>query len=107
MGRGIKWYPIEFRMKVIQDKLENGLSAQQLALKYDLSGKRIVEKWLTWYRQNGVPKQAAKNTGKKRTGRPRKVLTEETLEQKVARLEMENALLKKFHELLEEETKRK
>ena len=99
---GMKHYSIDFRLMVVKDRLENGTSAAQLVVKYDLSTDRIIRTWVNWYQKNGIPKPLS--NGKKK-GRPK--ARDETLEQKVARLEMENKLLKKFHELLREEHKRK
>jgi transposase-like protein len=99
---GMKRYSVEFRTMVINEWMNNGTPMKQLVLKYDLSTVRIIKKWLAWYREYGKPEPPA--SGKKR-GRIR--TKDETLEQRVSRLEMENDLLKKFHELLREERKRK
>jgi transposase-like protein len=87
----------------VDKHLKDGITVPQLCEQYGLHETQVKD-WCRWQRQYGLPKQL---TGKKRS-RPRTVIGEETLEQKVKRLEMENALLKKFNELLmEEETKRK
>lgn len=100
--KGMTHYPLEFRQEIVRKRFEVGNSITQLCNEYGLNHTQ-VEAWCRWQRQYGIPKQL---TGKKR-GRPR-ISGDETLEQKVKRLEMENALLKKFNELLmEEETKRK
>lgn len=100
--KGMKAYSLEFRQEVVNKHLDEGISTSQLCREYGLCETQI-KLWCRWWRQYGLPKQL---TGKTK-GRP-KATGEETLEQKVKRLEMENALLKKFNELLmEEETKRK
>jgi len=101
--KGMTHYPLEIRREVVRKHLDEGIATPQLCSEYGLHKSQITD-WCKWYRQYGVPMQL---TGKKR-GRPKTVVGEETLEQKVKRLEMENTLLKKFNELLlEEETKRK
>ena len=100
MAKGMKHYPIEFRQKVVKEHLEDGYSISYLCKEYSIHKKQI-NNWCKWTRMYGVPKQL---TGKKR-GRP--LIGVETDAAKIARLEMENALLKKFHELLREETERK
>jgi len=100
--KGMRRYPMWLRQEVVRKRVKEGQMTLQLCEEYGISATQ-VKNWCQWQRQYGEPKQ---NTGK-RIGRPREG-TEETLEQKVKRLEMENALLKKYHELLmEEETKRK
>lgn len=102
MGKGMKHYPIEFRQTVVREHSEDGLSISYLCVKYGIH-KRQINNWCKWTKEYGVPKQM---TGKQR-GRSKAESSEETLEQKVKRLEMENALLKKYRELLKEEHKRK
>lgn len=96
---GMKHYGIEFRAKIVALK-ESGVTYTQIEDEYGV-GQSQVRDWTRWTREYGTPKQI---TGKPR-GRPKKIF--ETQEQELARLRMENALLKKFHELLAEETRRK
>lgn len=99
--KGMKHYSIEFRQKIVDLHLKVGISVSQLSEEYSLNPSQI-KFWCKWFKQYGVPKQL---TGKKR-GRPTN--KEETLEQEVKRLRMENEVLKKYHELLfEEMSKRK
>ena len=95
-----KHFSLELKMQIIKE-WESGIPMSQLVLKYDLYGVRIIKRWLAWYRANGVPKRVIEEN------RGRHKNKNETIEQKVKRLEMENDLLKKFHELLKEEHKRK
>lgn len=98
--KGMKHYPIELREKLVQLRLSGEKSLTQLTKEFSIDKTQILD-WCKWKEQYGIPRQL---TGKKK-GRVRH--TVETLEEKVKRLEMENTLLKKFHELLEEEHKKK
>ena len=95
---GMTRYPIALREQVVKERLECGTTMRILMEKYNIPDKKPIKNWMTWYRLYGVPQQITNKGHKAR---------DETLEQKVKRLEMENALLKKFHELLREEHKRK
>ena len=99
--KGMKHYSLEFRRKVVSEYLEKRRSRSELCLAYDLNRTQI-QTWTRWQREFGEPK---KPPSKKPRGRPRR--GKETDKEKIARLEMENTLLKKFHELLREEHKRK
>jgi transposase-like protein len=99
--KGMSWYSIEYRLQILNEHA-NGLSFSSLSKQYNID-ERVLKRWSKWKRENGIPKQI---TGKVRKGRPR--AKPESLEEENKRLKMENALLKKFNELLmEEETKRK
>lgn len=99
--KGMKHYSIEFRQKIVDLHLKEGVSVSQLSEEYCLNPSQI-HFLCQRFRKYGTPKQL---TGKKR-GRPTN--KEETLEQEVQRLRMENEVLKKYHELLfEEMSKRK
>ena len=101
--KGMGHFPLWLRQEVVDKHIKQGIAILQLHKQYGVNTRQI-QRWCAWYRQNGIPKQM---TGK-RKGRPKLNDAEETLEQKVKRLEMENELLKKLNELLmEEETKRK
>jgi len=86
--KGMKWYAVEFREQVLKER-STGASIGALSLKYDIEIS-IIKRWDRWKRENGVPRQV---TNKIRKGRPKKII--ETDKQKIARLEMEVAVLKK------------
>jgi len=96
--KGMKHYSLEIRQEVVDKHLREGVSTWVLCKQYGIDSTQ-VQNWCRWQREYEMPKQL---TGKKR-GRPRTSGGEETLEQKIKRLEMENELLKKFNELLREE----
>jgi transposase len=87
--KGMKHYELETKLLAVQLYLEQGLTRRQVAQKLDLPRKELVEQWVRRYRREGVEGL------RKPIGRPRKYpLTQEGY---ITRLEMENALLKKFH----------
>ncbi len=100
--KGMTRYPIEFREKVAKERLEQGTSIPALQKKYGIPSQAQIVNWTSWYANNNTAKQV---TGKKK-GRPK--TNYESIEEELKFLRMENAVLKKYHELLmEEETKRK
>jgi transposase-like protein len=87
--KGMKHYDFGTKLLAVQMYLEQGRSQAEIAAELDLPRKELVEQWVHRYRREG-------ELGfHKPIGRPRKA----PLSQPgyVARLEMENELLKKFH----------
>lgn len=100
--KGMTRHPIEFREKVAKERLEQGASIPALQKKYGIKSQAQIVNWTRWYAENNTATQV---TGKKK-GRPK--TNYESIEEELKFLRMENAVLKKYHELLmEEETKRK
>ena len=96
-----------FRLKVVLDIENNGLSLVQASIKYGVSASRLSV-WLKTYRTSGIE---ALSTTKKRDrppvmGRPKKVQQPETELERLRRenqeLKTEVALLKKVKALVEE-----
>jgi transposase len=87
--QGMKHYWIETKMLAVQMYLEEGYSQQEIAQKLCLPRKELVEQWVYRYRREG------EQGFRKSIGRPRK--TQRSQEEYIARLEMENKLLKKYH----------
>jgi transposase-like protein len=87
--KGMKHYDFDTKLLAVQMFLNQGCSQAEIAAELDLPRKELVEQWVHRYRREG-------ELGfHKLIGRPRKVpLSQPSY---VARLEMENALLKKFH----------
>jgi transposase len=90
--KGSKDYDIETKKQAIRMFMKEGLSYQEITRILSIRDPKRVKRWVFLYREGG--EEALK---KPRRGRPRKQKGEETLEQKVKRLEMENDLLKKYH----------
>jgi len=87
--KGMKHFSKETKLLAVRLCLEAGKTHQQAAEELGLPRAELVEAWVRRYRREG-------QQGFDRTiGRPRK--TPETQAAYVARLEMENALLKKYH----------
>ena len=93
--KGMKPYPLEVKLEAVRLFLEEGLTKAEIRKRLGLTKGR-VQTWVRIYRREGP-------TGlNKPQGRPRKE-GQESLEEKVARLEMENELLKKLHAELRKE----
>jgi transposase len=87
--KGMRHYELETKLRAVQLYLEQGYTQSQIAQQLDLPRKELVEQWVHRYRREGV------QGFRKPIGRPRKSpLSQEGY---IARLEMENALLKKYH----------
>ena len=89
---GMKHYALALKLEAVRLHKEEGKSYQEITelLKIQDSGR--VEKWLREYRAKGDA-AFGRGPGKKK-GRPPK---RENTAAYIARLEMENDLLKKFH----------
>ena len=90
-------YPPEFKLKVIQEIEDKGLSLRQASLKYAIPSCSVVYNWLRKYKQNGI-------TGlyKSKVGRPKKMTPKKTNESltKEEQLLEENKSLKAELDLL-------
>ena len=99
MSKG-KWTSMKEYEQVIIQMREAGMTRQEIADELGLSKKQI-ENWITRYNK----RKTAMATGQvsKRKGRPhtRPLATTEDYEKEIARLEMENKLLRSFLELTE------
>lgn len=69
--KGMKHYALEFREKVVKDKIESNATLLEIQQKYGIASQAQVYNWCKWYEEYGVCKQV---TGKKR-GRPCKIKT--------------------------------
>ena len=86
--KGMKDYPVEVKLEAVRMFYEEGKTRAQIAQALGLRRVRPVETWVRVYRQEG--EQAFTHS----RGRPRKVQDESA---RIKQLEMENALLKKYH----------
>ncbi|WP_235508399.1 helix-turn-helix domain-containing protein [Agromyces sp. Soil535] len=95
-------YSFEFKLAIVQ-RFIAGETALDLAREYDLSSPRLIQTWARAYRRDGEdalrpkPKGRARNGGE-RVGR-RELSELEKLRSENARLEAENAYLKKLRAL--------
>ncbi len=90
--KGMKHYPLAMKLEAVRLHEEEGQSYQEITAGLKIRDGGRVEKWLREYRTKG---EAAFGRGPgKKKGRPPK---RENTAAYIARLEMENDLLKKFH----------
>lgn len=91
--KGMKHYPLALKLEAVRLYQEEGKSYKEITELLGLRDGGRVKKWLSAYRRKGkvvLERDPASYKG----GRPAK---RENTEAYIARLEMENDLLKKFH----------
>lgn len=92
-------YSFEIKKEVVSRFLA-GESKSALAQEYQLSSPQLISAWLRRYRDDGDDGLRPKPQGRPRSSSAPRVLTEEEqLRRQVARLEAENAYLKKLRDL--------
>jgi len=87
-----KYYTAEFKMQIIRDHFEEGISIADLTRKYGIQ-YRVINEWTYRYTKKGEA-----GITDLRRGRPRKQNTEETPGERIKQLEMENEVLRSFLE---------
>jgi transposase-like protein len=87
--KGMRHYLAATKLEAVRLHEETGLSYAQIAAQLGLRKAGRIEVWVRQYREEGEV-----GLSKKGSGRPRKARTDQ---ERIAQLEMENALLKKFH----------
>ena len=92
-----KIYPQQLKLAAVE-KFLAGTSKTDIVLEFGISARSLFDKWVAAYRKDGPPGLAPKPKGRKPL-----MVGKESLEAKVYRLEMENALLKKFQALMTQE----
>ena len=85
---GMKHYPAEVKLEAVRLFYEEGKTRAEITLALGLQSAGRVETWVRQYRREGA------SAFSKPLGRPRK--NPESEQAELARLRMENALLKKF-----------
>ena len=95
-----KSYPYGVKVAAVERFL-GGASTADVVLEFEISTRSLLDKWVAIYRAQG-----AEGLRPKRKGRVPKDPNVETLEQKVARLEMENLVLKKLNALVAADQRR-
>jgi transposase len=81
-------FPIVVKLEAVRLFLEEGRTRAEIQEALGLRRKQNVERWVRQYRREG------ETAFLQESGRPRKVQNEST---RIQQLEMENALLKKYH----------
>lgn len=103
----LKHYSEDLKRTVVCEVLENNLSLDSVALQYEIS-RSAVQRWVFNVRERGIESLVRiKPRGRppKDMKRPKKQKFQselELLQEKIARLEAENALLKKVRALVEQ-----
>lgn len=87
--KGMTHYSLETKLKAVGLHEDEGLTYAQIAQQLGIREAARIKIWMRQYRQAGEA-----GLSKKGSGRPRKAHTDQ---ERIAQLEMENALLKKFH----------
>jgi transposase len=87
--KGMTHYPVATKLEAVRLHEEEGLTYTQVAAELGLRKADRIEIWTRQYRKEGEA-----GLSKKGSGRPRKARTDQ---ERIAQLEMENALLKKLH----------
>lgn len=96
-----KQYALATKLEAVRLYDEEGKSQQEIIELLGIRDRRRLRQWLSAYRREGVE---AFQAGKTRRGRPPKLKWENNTVGYIARLEMENDLLKKFHAELRKES---
>jgi len=86
--KGMRAYPVEMKLEAVRLFYEEGSTRAEIAKVLALPREELVKDWIQKYRREG--EQAFNRP----MGRPRKKWDETT---RIQQLEMENALLKKYH----------
>ena len=94
--KGMTHYGLATKLEAVRLHEEEGLSYAQNAVQLGLRKADRIEIWVRQYREEGES-----GLSKKGSGRPRKARNDR---ERIARLEMENALLKKYHPELRKAT---
>ena len=105
-------YSGEFKQNVIEYMHNNHLSCIETAIKFNLQGTDIINKWERIYYEEGPQALYEERRGRKKnmSSKPKKKKlntdVEENLIEEVQRLRMENEYLKKLNALVQERIKR-
>jgi len=110
MPKGVpnKRYTAEFKQKVVEAVLNEGLSYEEARRIYEVNGRDRIQSWERIYLAEGPEGLAVERRGRGSTGRPKKLprTVEEDLLAEVQRLRAEVAYLKNLQALVLEEERR-
>jgi transposase len=87
--KGMSHYSVETKLRAVQLHEEDGFTYAEVAAQLGLRKAKRIKIWVYQYKHEGTA-----GLSKQGSGRPRKAHTDQ---ERIAQLEMENALLKKFH----------
>ena len=109
-GKPNKRYTPEFKQRVVEAVLKEGMSYQEAARVYEIDGHGRIQDWERIYLTEGPEGLAVERRGRGSKGRPPKQLpkkVEEDLLAEVQRLRAENAYLKNLQALVLENERRR
>ena len=110
MPKGVpnKRYTAEFKQKVVEAVLNEGLSYEEARRIYEVNGRDRIQSWARIYLAEGPEGLAVERRGRGSKGRPKKLpqAVEEDLLAEVQRLRAEVAYLKNLQALVLEEERR-
>lgn len=107
-GRKHRTYSKEFKLRAIKMKLEEGYSNPRILAELGIPEESVLRDWVRRYRAQGEAGLEERRGNAAKGRPPKKPLTrEEELLQRIRRLEMENAVLKKLDELMRRDAGRK
>ena len=110
MSRGVpnKRYTPEFKQKVVEAILNEGLSYKEAQRQFEISGCHSIQDWERIYLAEGPEGLAIERRGRGGAGRPQKFpkSVEEDLLAEVQRLRAENEYLKNLQALVLEDERR-
>ena len=110
MPKGVpnKRYTAEFKQKVVEAVLNEGLSYEEARRIYEVNGRDRIQSWERIYLAEGPEGLAVERRGRGSKGRPKKLpqAVEEDLLAEVQRLRAEVAYLKNLQALVLEEERR-
>ena len=110
MPKGIpnKRYTPEFKKRVVEAIIQDGLSYQEVARIYEVQGHDRIQSWARMYLTEGPEGFAVERRGRGSKGRPKKLPTavETDLLAEVQRLRAENEYLKNLQALVLERERR-
>ena len=86
--KGMKAYPVVMKLEAMRLFFEEGKTRAEITKVMGLPSEELVKEWVKQYRREG------ELAFKRPKGRPRKKWDEAA---RIRQLEMENALLKKYH----------
>jgi len=87
--KGMTHYGLELKLQAVQLHESEGLTYPQIMQQLGMRSVKQLVIWVQRYRKEGI--EGLKRKG---SGRPRK---SDSLQERIGQLEMENALLKKYH----------
>lgn len=108
-------YSLQFKMDVLNYMNETGTSSYDAAAIFNISSPRLIRNWRSKFEQGGIGALEKKKKGRppmkkkvKKIDSKKSIPAEgsvEALQEKIARLEMENAYLKKLNALVQMQEK--